>query len=126
MPTFYPVWVTLALFIALILFDIIQRRKSSVAPHVFAGLVTLFLMLYLSFKDMELVSWGLLLIPLVVLIISFFLANTGTSTGVLAPPAAAPVSPVSCGTPAPTIATPAAFSTANQIISENNLCNLNS
>ncbi len=75
---------------------------------------------------MELVSWGLLLIPLVVLIISFFLANTGTptSTGARAPPAAVPVSPVSCGTPAPTIATPAEFSTANQIISENNLCNL--
>lgn len=80
---------------------------------------------------MELVSWGLLLIPLVVLIICFFLGNTDagkTAMTPAAPPpppaAAAPVSPVSCGTPAPTIATPAAISTANQIISDNHLCNL--
>ena len=125
MSTFYPVCVTLALFIALILFDIIQRHPSLVTPHVFAGLVTLLLMVYLSFKDMELVSWGLLLIPLVVLIICFFLGNTTTGKTAMPPAAAAaPVSPVSCGTPAPTIATPAAISTANQIISDNHLCNL--
>jgi hypothetical protein len=133
MPTFYPVCVTLALFIALILFDIIGRRPELVTQHVLTGLVILFLMTLLSFKDAEFVSWGLLLIPFVVLIICFILGNTGTPTVTApkaapsadsAPAAAAPVAPVSCGTPAPVIASPEAISTANQIISDNHLCNL--
>jgi len=131
MPTFYPVSVTLALFIALILFDIIGRHPDLVTRHTLTGLVVVFLMLVLSFKDAEFVSWGLLLIPLIVLIICFVLGNTGTPTAAptaapptAAPAAAAPVSPVSCGTPAPIIASPEAISTANQIISDNKLCNL--
>ena len=130
MATFYPVCVTLALFIALILFDVIERHPGAISHHTFTGLVILFLMVYLSFKDMELVSWGLLLIPVVLLVLCFILGNTGTAKPAASPAdehAAYPAltAPVSCGSPpTPTIATPEAISTANQIISDNNLCNL--
>ena len=123
MPTFYPVCVTVALFIALLLFDVIQRTPENINGHIFFGLVTTFLMVYLSFKDMELVSWGLLLIPLVVLVTSYFLGYNSSSS-VVSP--AVPVTAVpaaSCETK-PTISTPASISAASKIISDNNLCNV--
>lgn len=72
---------------------------------------------------MELVSWGLLLIPLVILITAYFLGHKGpiTSTAVTAVTAAA--APTSCQQP-PTISTPESISAANKIISENNLCHV--
>ena len=99
MSNFYPVCVTLALFIALILFDIMERTPEKVTPHTFAGLIILFLMVYLSFKDMELVSWGLLLIPTVVLITCYFLGKTSSSVTKFPAPVPSPVVP----TPAPII-----------------------
>ena len=123
MPTFYPVCVTVALFIALLLFDVIQRTPENINGHIFFGVITTFLMVYLSFKDMELVSWGLLLVPLVVLVTCYFLAykNSSDSVSVTAP--TAPAASASCETK-PTISTPASISAASKIISDNNLCNV--
>ena len=122
MPTFYPVCVSVALFIALILFDIIQRTPERITEHLLSGLIVTFLMVYLSFKDMELVSWGLLLIPVVILVTSYFLGYTSESKTVRATPVA-PVVPSSCATN-PKISTPESISTASKIISDNNLCNV--
>jgi hypothetical protein len=125
MTTFYPVAVSVALFTALILFDIIQRAPERINGHIFFALITIFLMVYLSFKDMELVSWGLLLIPTVVLITCYFLGAVGSSKKEPAPPSpdTAPVLPTahsSCQ-PASNINTPDAI-TAKKIVAENNLC----
>ena len=83
-------------------------------------------MTYLSFKDMEIVSWGLLLIPVVVLITCYILGRSSSTSAPnvpvnpIAPTPAAPTMPVSCQ--ASTIATPAAMSAASSLISSNNLC----
>lgn len=128
MTTFYPVCVTIALFIALLLFDVIQRTPEKINGHIFSGLVVTFLMVYLSFKDMELVSWGLLLIPVVILVTCYFLGYTSPSkkketaataiTGITETPAAT----TKCD-PNPKISTPESISIASKIISENDLCN---
>jgi len=125
MTTFYPVCVTLALFIALILFDILDQAPERIRKHTLEGLIILALMTYLSIKDMELVSWGLLLIPVVILITCYILGRTVPEStkpspiGITAPIATA--SPASC-TPL-TISTPESLSTASKIISNNNMCN---
>jgi hypothetical protein len=80
MTTFYPVCVTIALFVALILFDIFDQSPEKIAKHALAGLVVLFPMVYLSLNDMELVSWGLLAVPVIVLIICYFLGRSASSS----------------------------------------------
>jgi amino acid transporter len=124
MTTFYPVAVSIALFTALILFDIIQRAPERINGHILFALITVFLMVYLSFKDMELVSWGLLLIPIVVLIPCYFLGVVGSSDkNTTHTPDTAPVlptAPTSCQTTSD-INTPDAM-TAKKIVADNNLC----
>lgn len=79
MTTFYPVGVTVAFFIAVILHDVFTRSKEKIAKHTLTALVVILLMIYLSFKDLEIVSWGVLLVPLTVLIICYFLGRTPKS-----------------------------------------------
>jgi hypothetical protein len=129
MATFYPVCVTIAFFIALLLFDVMERTPEKVNSHIFLGLVTTFLMVYLSFKDMEIVSWGLLLIPVVVLVTCYFLGYVAPAKIVAAVAsatanAAASVSPAptNCA-PAPTISNPEAIATAQKIVSDSGMCN---
>ena len=83
-------------------------------------------MVYLSFKDMEIVSWGLLMIPVVILVTSYFLGYVAPATMVAAaaPDVAASVSPAptNCA-PAPTISNPATIATARKIVSDSGMCN---
>ena len=74
---------------------------------------------------MELVSWGLLLIPVVILVTSYFLGYTSPTAAKAVPavPAAPAAAPVSCD-PNPKISTPESISVASKIISENDLCNV--
>lgn len=126
MPTFYPVCVTIAFFVALLLFDVMERAPERVNSHIFLGLITTFLMVYLSFKDMEIVSWGLLMIPVVILVTSYFLGYVAPATMVAAPApdVAASVSPAptNCA-PAPTISNPATIATARKLVSDSGMCN---
>ena len=80
MTTFYPVYVTIALFVALILFDVIDRSPEKIRGHALGGLVVLFPMVYLSFNDMELVSWGLLAVPVIILTICYFLGSSASNS----------------------------------------------
>ena len=80
MTTFYPVGVTVAFFIAVILHDVFTRSKEKIAKHALTALVVILLMVYLSFQDMEIVSWGVLLIPVTVLMICYFLGRTSSTT----------------------------------------------
>ena len=86
MATFYPVLITVAIFIALILDDIIQRTPENIPTNTLQGFVSMILMLILSFKDMELVSWGLLVLPIIVLILCYYYAikvSVGNPTAIL-------------------------------------------
>ena len=124
MTTFDPVCVTVALFIALVLFDVIERAPERVNTHIFLGLITTFLMVYLSSIDMELVSWGLLLIPVVILITCYFMGYKSSSKPVIpAITVATPPPPPSTGCQStPTLSTPESIATASKIIAENDLC----
>lgn len=123
MSTFYPVCVTIAFFIALLLFDILEKTPEKFNSHMLLGLITIFLMVYLSFKEMELVSWGLLSFPIVILTISYFLANDKPIGKATELPSSNSSSCSSSSTPAPSISTPEAIATARQIVSENHMCN---
>jgi len=69
MATYYPVFVTAALFIAIVLEDLILHSPENITKHSLEGLVCVLLMLILSRNNMEYVSWGLLVLPLVVIIV---------------------------------------------------------
>jgi len=75
MPTYYPVFITAALFLAMILNDLIVHSPEKITKHSLEGLICVALMLVLSFKDMELVSWGLLVLFLVILIVCYQFAS---------------------------------------------------
>lgn len=79
-------------------------------------------MIYLSFKDMEAVSWGLLLIPVVVLVTSYFLGYVQPVTAATVSSSAATPAASNC-TPAPTISNPEAVVTARKLVSDAQLCN---
>jgi hypothetical protein len=76
MATFYPVCVTVAFFLAVILHDVFTRSSEKIPKHALEALVITLLMIFLSFRDMELISWGVLLIPATVLIICYFLGRS--------------------------------------------------
>jgi hypothetical protein len=121
MATFYPVCVTIAFFTALLIFDVLEREVERINSHIFLALISTFLMVYLSFKDMELVSWGLLLIPVVVFVTCYFLGYAKPTKIASVP---YPAVPSTTCQPAPTISNPEASITAHKIISDNQLCNV--
>ena len=124
MTTFYPVCVTIAFFVALLIFDVMDRAPERVNSHIFLGFVTTFLMIYLSFKDMEAVSWGLLLIPIVILVTSYFLGYVQPATATVMSSLATSPPPASNCEAAPTISNPEAVVTARKIVADANLCNV--
>jgi hypothetical protein len=77
---YYPAITTAALFTAIILNDTIQRNTSETPQHFILGLISVLIMLVLSQKGAELVAWGLLFIPAVIIILSLFIGNVGTGT----------------------------------------------
>ena len=113
MATFYPVIITAAIFIAVILDNIIQRQSSNIPLNTLQGIISVGLMLLLSFKDMELVSWGLLLLILLVMTLSYFFAKAEdeknsaavTSSKTIPPPPKMTCSVIGTGKPS-TIGTP--------------------
>jgi hypothetical protein len=75
MATYYPVFVTIALFIAIVLDDLALHSPEKIMKHSLEGLVCTVLMLILSHNDMEIVSWMLLIFPLITLIIAYRYAS---------------------------------------------------
>jgi len=80
MATYYPVIITVAFFIALILDDILQENSTGVPLHSLEGLVCTGLMLILSLRDMELVSWGLLVLTTVIVISAYYFGRSTSSS----------------------------------------------
>jgi len=99
MATFYPVIITTAIFIALILDDILKETPENVPVNTLQGLISIGLMLILSFKDMEFISWGLLILIFIIILISY---HFGILTNKTVSGSGAPVLPpvMSCSTTA--------------------------
>uniref|UniRef100_A0A6C0K0B3 Uncharacterized protein n=1 Tax=viral metagenome TaxID=1070528 RepID=A0A6C0K0B3_9ZZZZ len=106
----YSIVFTAALFMAIILNDLIQKHKNRVAIHSFFGLLATGLIAILWYLEYEVVGWTLILVPIAALIISYIVVATGASSSVTATAAPAPTGIMS-GTPS---AAASAASTCSQ------------
>jgi hypothetical protein len=69
----YPAITTGALFTALLISDLIRRRKEDLGKHALLGLISVLIMLVLSQKGADFVAWGLLILPMFILALSFII-----------------------------------------------------
>jgi len=109
MATYYPVIITAALFIAIILDDILQENNTGVPIHGLEGLVCVGLMIILSLRDSEIISWGLLVLIVVIFSVAYYFGRSKSSsvpslTSIVKPVMSCPVqgvtaSPSIIGTP---------------------------
>ena len=66
----YAAITTGAIFLAIILNDVVQSSTGKIPQHAILGFISVLIMVVLSQKGYELVAWGLLLIPLISFIVS--------------------------------------------------------
>ena len=78
---YYPAIITAALFLGIIVNDIFSRKRGSIPEHLVLGLVSVTLMVWLTMKNAEIVAWGLLMIPLFILAITFIFVIFNVSLG---------------------------------------------
>ena len=71
---YYSAVTTVALFIAIIINDVIQNNVSSISNHAFLGLLSVLAVLFLCMKGAESVAWGLIIIPMFTIALSFVLS----------------------------------------------------
>lgn len=69
----YPSIIFAALFTGLIFADILNKRTENIAGHAFFGLLLIILTVVLSQYNADLVSWGLLIVPIAILFVSFII-----------------------------------------------------
>jgi hypothetical protein len=79
---FYPAITTAALFTAIIIHDAMVKESSSIPIHAFLGLISVLAMLYLSMKGANFVAWGILVLPMFIIALSFVLVYIGTKATV--------------------------------------------
>jgi hypothetical protein len=69
----YSLIAVVALFVAIILNDVLQQNSSEIPKHALFGLISTLGMFVLWYNDHELVGWGLLIVPIFILFISFII-----------------------------------------------------
>ncbi len=70
---YYPSIVFAALFSGLIFADILNQQTNRIPGHAFFGLVLIIITVVLTQNNADLVAWGLLILPLTILFISFIM-----------------------------------------------------
>jgi hypothetical protein len=70
---YYPAITTAALFTAIIIDDAIKKNSDSIPTHAFMGLLCVGAMIFLSMKGADFVAWGILVLPMFIIILSFVL-----------------------------------------------------
>ena len=71
---YYPALTTAALFTAIIIADSIQQKVNDIGRHALLGFICVLIMLILSEKGAEFVAWGLLFLPMLIILISYIVA----------------------------------------------------
>ena len=71
----YSIISTAAIFIAIVFNDLIQNRKYLIRFHIFLGLLATSLVIILWYLDYEIVAWGLIIVPIFTLFISYIAAS---------------------------------------------------
>ena len=119
MSTYYPVIITVAMFIAIVMNDVISKTPERLTINALQGLVCVLLMLLLSFKNMELISWGLLALFFIILIICYryAMATASTATGAQVAPIMNPIlsTPIDATGPPSAIAVPVSPTMSAQV-----------
>lgn len=64
-----------ALFLALLIFDIVQRDYARLPGHFFVGLFSIVLFLFLCQKGYDIAAWGIFLIPFLVVGLGYATAS---------------------------------------------------
>lgn len=77
---YYPALTTAALFTAIIIEDAISRKSINIANHIFLGIVSVWLMIYLCFNGAGFVAWGLLILPMFIIFLSYILTQSKSDT----------------------------------------------
>lgn len=85
----YPGLVTIALFVSILLTDTILTNYSIIPFHLLIGVIAVLLMFFLSANQLDFVAWGLLILPVILLVIGV-LVKSPTE---LPPPPPAPPAP---------------------------------
>ena len=70
---YYPAITTAALFTAIIIRDSVTRNSSDIPHHAFVGLICVAAMIFLSMNKADFVAWGLLVLPMFIIILSYIL-----------------------------------------------------
>lgn len=94
---YYPPIAAAALFTAIVIVDVIKGESSSIATHAFLGLLSIGAVTFLSMKGADFVAWGILVLPMFIILLSFVLVYVGspivnkpTSTVVASPSVTTP------------------------------------
>lgn len=94
MKIYYPALTTSAIFFALLILDLANHKAKLFVVHLIFSIIAVLLMSYLSQIDLDFVAWGILSIPLAMvlvgLLIGFYNSEPGT---VIVAPAIAPTPP---------------------------------
>ena len=70
---YYPAIIFAAGTIGLIFADILNKDTNSIAGHAFFGILLVIVSIVLSQNGADLVAWGLLVLPMVILFVSFII-----------------------------------------------------
>jgi len=101
---YYPAIIFAAGTIGLIFADILNKDTKSIAGHAFFGILLVIVSIVLSQNGADLVAWGLLVLPMIVLLVSFIMVVIkgpwGESTPASPASRASPESPESPESPA--------------------------
>ena len=79
-----PTIATAALFVALIILDLLRRDYELLPGHGFFGLISVFLMAILCQRGYSMAAWGLLLFPFVILVIGLGIQATKPMSAIAA------------------------------------------
>lgn len=76
----YSIISTAAIFAAIVFNDIIQNQKYYIRLHIFLGLIATALVIVLWYLEYEYVAWGLIVVPIFTLFISYIAVSTSSKT----------------------------------------------
>lgn len=76
-----PAFVTAALFIAILILDLAKRDYRLLGGHFLFGIIAVLLMLFLCQNEAEVVAWGVLLLPFILLAIGLIIGAIQKTSG---------------------------------------------
>lgn len=76
-----PAFVTAALFIAILILDLAKRDYRLLGGHFLFGIIAVLLMLFLCQNEAEVVAWGVLLLPFILLAIGLVIGAIQKTSG---------------------------------------------